>query len=152
MTWLKSNFDSKNFWLDLTQVKFWLNENCHDLTRVKSLTQKFQIWLDSSRVSRVNSSDTRVNYQIVKSGPFWVILAILVHQNIENFCYRKYVYIAKFTTFSWQCYSSTNYSGKQSEACGATAGRPSAAVAIVSAARMTSPCTIKYWYMTHFVT
>ena len=84
MTWLNSNFDSKNFGHDLTRVMIWLNENCHDLTRVKSLTQKIQIWLDSSRVSRVNSSDTRMKYQIVKSGPFWAIFGILVHPKVKK--------------------------------------------------------------------
>ena len=66
LAWLDSSHDLTQWklsWLDSSQVKF---------------------VLDSSLVSWVNSSDTRMKYQIVKSGSFWAIFAILVHQKLKK--------------------------------------------------------------------
>ena len=115
---------------DLTQVKFWLKKFLAWLDSSQILTQWKLSWLDSSQVidSKIpnltwlessQSSEFEWHSNEVSNCQIWAILSdfwYISAPKSKKICSRKYGYVPKFTIFSRQCYSSTNYSSKHSEA------------------------------------
>ena len=115
---------------DLTQLKFWLKKFWSWLDSSHDLTQWKLSWVDSSQVidsknsdltwlESSQSSEFEWHSNEVSNCQIWAILSdfwYISAPKSKKICSRKYGYVRKFTIFSRQCYSSTNYSSKHSEA------------------------------------